>query len=387
MRHSLDSITAIFKQVFATNPTVWADAGGRVNIIGEHTDYHDGFVLPTAIDLRSYAVASGRDDGILRIYAADYDGSVQVALDELRPFQQIDWRSYTCGPFWSWLKAEHPFTGADVVIGSNVPAGGGLSSSASIEVTLLGIAKALSNEILSCLNIAIIARAAENLFCDVPCGIMDQMASSCGQKHKALLIDCRSLETKLVATPNDWVFVVADSGVPRSLATGEYARRRSECDAGMKTITQLYKHVRAARDVSMDMLNTVKGRIPEVSFRRLRHAISENERTLTAADALKTGGIYLTGQLMQQSHESLAKDYEVSCRELDTLVEIASGIKGCVGARLTGAGFGGNTVNLVHKDAANDFCSQLKTKYREATGIKTAVRIVRPSAGLQTGRF
>jgi len=203
MRHSLDSITAKFKQIFATNPTVWADAGGRVNIIGEHTDYHDGFVLPTAIDLRSYAVASGRDDGILRIHAADYDNTVQVALEDLSPFEQIDWRSYTCGPFWSWLKAERPFTGADIVIASNVPAGGGLSSSASIEVALLGIAKALSDDDLSCLNIAIIARAAENLFCYVPCGIMDQMASSCGQKHRALLIDCRSLETKLVTTPNN----------------------------------------------------------------------------------------------------------------------------------------------------------------------------------------
>ena len=387
MRHSLDSITDKFKQVFATNPTVWADAGGRVNIIGEHTDYHDGFVLPTAIDLRSYAVASGREDGILRIYAADYDSTVEVALEGLEPFQQVDWRSYTCGPFWSWIGAGRPFSGADVAIASNVPSGGGLSSSASIEVSMLGIAKTLSCENPSCLDIAIIARAAENHFCHVPCGIMDQMASSCGQKDKALLIDCRSLETRLVATPTNWVLVVADSGVRHSLAAGEYAKRQVECKTGMETIILSYLDVKVVRDVSMDMLNSVKDRISEVSFRRLRHAISENERTTKAADAFEAGDVHLTGQLMRQSHQSLAKDYEVSCQELDTLVQIASGIEGCVGARLTGAGFGGNTVNLVHKDAADNFCSELKAKYHKASGIETIVRIVRPSAGLLTGRF
>ena len=383
----MDRIRESFRNEFSRVPEVWADAGGRVNIIGEHTDYHDGFVLPAAIDLRTCAVAAGRDDGILRIHAVDFGGTVEIALTGLKPFERIDWRSYTCGPFWAWIRSGRPFSGADVAVGGDVPSGGGLSSSASVEVSLVGIAAGLSLSAPPCPDVAAIARTAENLFCRVPCGIMDQMASACGHEGKALLLDCRTLQTTLVDVPAGWVLVVADSGVRHSLAGGEYARRQKECADGMRFVVNSFPTVRAARDVSMEMLESVRQGMSEVSFRRLRHAVSENDRTVRAASALQAGDVAEVGLLMHGSHRSLALDYEVSCAELDRLVEIASRIDGCAGARLTGAGFGGNTVNLVRQDAAVDFCDRLAVEYRGATGIESVVRVVRPASGLLSGRF
>lgn len=383
----MDRVRESFRSQFSRVPEVWADAGGRVNIIGEHTDYHDGFVLPAAIDLRTCAVAAGRDDGVLRIHAIDFNGTVEVALDGLKPFDRIDWRSYTCGPFWAWMRSGMPFSGADVAVGGDVPSGGGLSSSASVEVALVGIAAALSLSDPPCPDVAATARLAENQFCRVPCGIMDQMASACGCEGKALLLDCRTLQTTLVDVPAGWVLVVADSGVRHSLAGGEYAKRQRECAEGMGVVSSTFPAVRAARDVSMEMLESIRERMSEISFRRLRHAVSENDRTVRAAGALQAGDVAAVGVLMEGSHRSLADDYQVSCPELDRLVEIALRIEGCAGSRLTGAGFGGNTVNLVRQDAAFDFCGRLAERYRVATGIESVVRVVRPASGLLSGRF
>lgn len=384
----MDRILDGFARAFERRPDVWADAGGRVNIIGEHTDYHDGFVLPAAIDLRTCAVAAPRDDGLLRIFAADVGEVVEVDVAHFGAFENVDWRSYACGPFWAWRESGFAIGGADVAVGGDVPLGGGLSSSAAMEVSLLGIASMMSGATLECAQLATIARMAENRFCRVPCGIMDQMASACGQAGRALLMDCRTLETTPVEVFPGWVIVVADSGVRHSLAGGEYAKRQKECADGMNVVRNVFgAGVRAARDVTMDMLESVRASMPDVSYRRLRHAVTENDRTLKASKALSSGDAALVGSLMAGSHISLALDYEVSCRELDKLVAIAGRIPGCVGARLTGAGFGGNTVNLVDVAAAPGFCEELKAKYFHETGIESAVRVVRPAAGLQTGRI
>lgn len=382
-----ERIKAAFRQVFNRAPEVVADAGGRVNIIGEHTDYHDGFVLPAAIDLRTCAVAAARDDGVIRIHAVDVGQTVEVRFADVAPFDKVDWRSYVCGPFWAWRQSGYGFAGADIAVGGDVPLGGGLSSSAAIEVSLVGVALSLSGVELPGFEVAKIARKAENGFCHVPCGIMDQMASACGRAGGALLLDCRSLEITPVDIYPGWVIVVADSGVRHSLAGGEYAKRQKECAEGMDAVRKQYQDVVAARDVTMDMLDSVRGNMPPVSYRRLRHAITENIRTVTASAALASGDEKLVGELMAGSHASLALDYEVSCPELDMLVSIAVGIDGCVGARLTGAGFGGNTVNLVREAAAADFCSELTAKYLAASGIESVVRVVRPAGGLNVTRL
>lgn len=384
----MDRIHDAFVREFGREPDVWADAGGRVNIIGEHTDYHDGFVLPAAIDLRTCAVAAPRDDGVLKILAVDVGESIEVPVADFGPFDNVDWRSYTCGPFWAWRESGFAIGGADVAVGGDVPQGGGLSSSAAMEVSLLGVASMLSGARPGCGELAKTARMAENRFCRVPCGIMDQMASACGQAGKAVLLDCRSLEATNVDVFAGWVIVVADSGVRHSLAGGEYAKRQTECADGMAVVRNVFgAGVKAARDVTMDMLESVRPSMPVVSYRRLRHAVTENDRTVRASKALSSGDAALVGSLMAGSHISLALDYEVSCRELDKLVAIAGEIEGCVGARLTGAGFGGNTVNLVHESAAAGFCEELKARYQASTGIDSTVRVVRPAAGLQTGRF
>jgi galactokinase len=382
-----ERIEAEFRRVFNRVPEVVADAGGRVNIIGEHTDYHDGFVLPAAIDLRTCAVAAARDDGIVRIHAVDVGQTIEVCFADVAPFDKVDWRSYVCGPFWAWRQSGYGFAGADIAVGGDVPLGGGLSSSAAIEVSLVGVAMSLSGVELPGFEVAKIARKAENGFCHVPCGIMDQMASACGRAGGALLLDCRSLEITPVDIYPGWVIVVADSGVRHSLAGGEYAKRQKECAEGMDAVRKQYPGVVAARDVTMDMLDSVRGNMPDVSYRRLRHAITENIRTVTASAALASGDEKVVGELMAGSHTSLAKDYEVSCRELDLLVSIAGGIEGCVGSRLTGAGFGGNTVNLVREAVAADFCSELTAKYLAASGIESVVRVVRPAGGLNVTRL
>lgn len=377
-----DEVKQAFFDRFGTWPEVCADAGGRVNLIGEHTDYHDGFVLPAAISLRTLAIGARRDDGILRILGVNVDSEITVSVDELEPFEPVDWRSYVLGPFWVLREEGLPVVGADIMVGGDVPFGGGLSSSAAIEVALVGLGAKLAGIELEPMEVAQLAQHCENHFCGVPCGIMDQVASACGEDGCALLLDCRSLEYVPVPVPQAWKIVVADSGVRHSLAGGEYARRQQECEDGMGVIRSAYPEVEEARDVSMQMLDTHRAQMSAVSYRRLSHVVTENERTIAAKDALSAGSAEAIGRLMAGSHESLAKNYEVSCPELDILVEEAGKIPGCIGSRLTGAGFGGNTVNLVTADHVDAFVERLKAAYLSRTGRKTTVLVVEPSSGL-----
>ncbi len=375
-----------FTDAFGGDAAWAADAGGRVNLIGEHTDYHEGFVFPAAIDLRTRVAGRPRADGVLRIRSLNLSEEVEAVVADLVPPPVADWRAYVLGPFWALREAGIAVPGADIVVHGGVPFGGGLSSSASIEVALVALGAAMAGrsvpEDIDAPEVARLARRAENGFCKVPCGAMDQMASACGKAGHALLLDCRTLAFETVPMPDAWVLVVADSGVRHAVAGPEYANRQKECAQGMAIVRAAFPEVAMARDLTMERLDGLKGRMPEVSYRRLRHVVTEDERCLAAREALSRGDGAALGRLLAGSHESLARDYEVSCAELDILVASAVGIRGCVGARLTGAGFGGNTVNVVEAAEADRFCEVLARAYLDRTGHPTTVRVVRPSAGV-----
>jgi galactokinase len=371
-----------FRRALGRDPIVLADAGGRVNLIGEHTDYHEGFVLPAAISLRTQVAASPREDGVLRILSEQAGAEVLYSVRELQPPTTVGWQAYVLGPFWVLREEGFDVRGADVFIRSDVPFGGGLSSSAAVEVALVGLAAHLAGRSVEAAEAARLARKAENDFCHVPCGAMDQMASACGRDNHAILLDCRTLRAELVPLPPSWAIVVADSGVKHSVAGAEYARRQQECAAGMTALQAQHPNLRSARDLTLDVLEEGRSRMPDVSYRRLRHVVTENARVLAARDALASADTARAGELLGASHASLASDYEVSCPELDVLVEIGSGVSGVIGSRLTGAGWGGNTVNLVQEEAAERACAEIQERYERRTGHQTAVRVVRASRGL-----
>ena len=378
----LSGVVDAFSQRYGRRPVVLSDAGGRVNLIGEHTDYHDGFVLPAAIDLRTYVAAAPREDGRLCIRSEQVGDEVSVAVSDLHPPETVDWTSYVLGPFWALREDGYELPGADVLIRSEVPFGGGLSSSAAVEVALVGIGAFLAGRPIDAEHAALLARKAENQFCHVPCGAMDQVASACGSENHAILLDCRTLQIERVRMPPTWALVVADSGVKHSVAGAEYAKRQQECARGMAALREAYPSLRAARDVTLDQLSSERRRLDEVSFRRLRHVVTENDRVMEAKAVLARGDAERTGQLLAASHESLASDYDVSCPELDLLVSIASGTPGVIGARLTGAGWGGNTVNLVHEEQAESACAAIREQYARKTERQTVARVVKASRGL-----
>lgn len=376
-----------FEQTFGRPPVLQASAGGRVNLIGEHTDYHEGFVFPAAIDLRTTVAAAPRDDGVVRVWSDNVKGLAEARLADLVPPPAPDWSSYVLGPFWALACAGHPVRGADVWLRGEVPLGGGLSSSASIEVALVAAGAALAGVDPSPLDVARVARAAENHFCGVPCGAMDQVASACGRAGHALLLDCRTLGIEEVPFPESWALVVADSGVRHSVAAGEYARRQRECEEGMEVVRRAFPFARTARDLSAEALEEVRTAMPEVSFRRLRHVVTENARTLAARDALRRADAVAMGRLLAGSHESLARDYDVSCPELDALVAAAVATPGVIGARMCGAGFGGNTVNVVEGGRAQEVAAGIAERYAGSTGRTTTTRVVRPAEGVVVTRL
>ncbi|MBP7126009.1 galactokinase [Myxococcota bacterium] len=373
-----------FREAFGADPAFVADAGGRVNLIGEHTDYHEGFVFPAAIDLRTLAAGSPRTDGRIRIRSGNVEELRESLVETLAPPGGFPpWWAYAEGPLWALREEGLPIPGADLWVRGEVPLGGGLSSSASIQVALAALGAALAGRSLPAMEVARLARRSENLYCGVPCGAMDQVASACGVAGHALLLDCRTLSFDAVPFPGDWALVVADSGVRHSVAGSEYARRQQECARGMAVARQAFPDVRTARDLAPDRLEAIRNDLDPTAFRRLRHVVTENDRCLRAGDALRRHDGPALGSLLAGSHESLARDYEVSCPELDLLVEIGSGLPGCIGSRLTGAGFGGNTVHVVQGDAAGAFREELGRRYRDRTGRETAMRIVHPDQGVR----
>jgi len=370
-----------FRQATNHEAEAAAYAPGRVNLIGEHTDYNEGFVLPAAVD-RGVALAARRVPGhTFTLHAVDLGQSCSFSQAPLQRDPNHSWADYFKGVVWALANRGIEVPACEAAITGDIPRGAGLSSSAAYEVATVLLLRAIVGFELSSLEIAKLAREAENGFVGVACGIMDQMASTFGEKGKALLLDCRSLARETVEIPAGLKIVVVGSGVRHSLASSEYNKRRAECEEGVRIIATSLPKVTYLRDVGPEELATFLPALPPVVRKRCRHVVSENARVLQAVTAMRSGDTTRLKTLMAESHFSLRDDYEVSCPELDILVELALPLPTCHGARLTGAGFGGSTVNLVEADAVGTFSETMESGYQQRTGRAAEIYVFEPSAG------
>ena len=376
----LQSAEAQFKQAFGDKPTYAAGAPGRVNLIGEHTDYNDGFVLPIAIDRSTWLFACRRTDRQARIISAELGETATFEVSRsLKPGEPA-WSNYLRGVVAGCLEQGIDPGGFDALIISTVPSGGGLSSSAALEVATATLVEQLTGHSLSAKTKAMLCQKAEHEFAGMPCGLMDQFVAVMAEAESALLIDCRQQTAEPVAMNDPGVSVVIiNSNVKHTLVDGAYAERRRQCEAAARTLG-----VPALRDADREMLESAKAKMNDLTHRRARHVISENERTLSAARALKGGQWTRLGELMAQSHASLRDDFEVSCRELDALVELADAHRSSgdvLGGRMTGGGFGGCTVTLAKSDAAERIARQISEAYEARFGIEPEAFVTRPAGG------
>lgn len=352
-------------------------APGRVNIIGEHTDYNGGLVMPIATDLATYTAAAVREDRTVRAYSAAMGEVVEFRLDGLAPRGGGHWSDYLRGMAWSLQKEGVELRGVDAAIVSDVPTGSGVSSSAALEVSWGLALLAAVNEEMDRQRLALVCQRAENDFVGMKCGIMDQLASLLGREGHAVLLDCATLDHRLVPLSAERLSVVVmDTGKPRALVDSEYNLRREQCQAAAGALG-----LSVIGGATMDQLEAVRGRLDDVTYRRARHVIAENGRVQAVAAALTTDDFTRVGQLLNESHASLAEDYEVSCRELDLISEIARGEEGCYGARLVGAGFGGCAMALVAAEATDDFCRAVKLAYDAVADYTSAIFAVKAAAG------
>ncbi|MTI60371.1 MAG: galactokinase [Firmicutes bacterium] len=358
-------------------------APGRVNLIGEHTDYNDGFVLPMAIDKNLVMLAQLRDDKEVRAYSVDYDSEAVFSLMDLEFDQENIWVNYLQGVVDEIQKLDYYLPGMNLIFTGNVPRGSGLSSSAALEVVTAYAISSLNELNIAPVEMALLCQRAENDFVGVNCGIMDQYISRLGKENNALLIDCRSNEYELVPLAiKDFGVVICNSKVERGLVDSEYNKRREECEKATKFFAErLDRRIKALRDVSTDELVEFSGELAAATLSRARHVISENNRVLTAVSALKNNDLETFGSLMTESHISLRDDYQVSCQELDLLVDLALKQDGVLGARMTGAGFGGCTVNLVARNRVDQFITEVKEGYQEATNIEPEMYVSLPADG------
>jgi galactokinase len=376
-----DTVVAAFKEAAHHDPEAVAFAPGRVNLIGEHTDYNEGFVLPAAVD-RGVAVAGRRVPGdTFTLHAVDLGESCTFPRGAPERDPSHSWADYFKGVVWALSKRGIDFPACEAAITGDIPRGAGLSSSAAYEVATALLLSALGDFELRPLEVAKLAREAENGFVGVACGIMDQMAATFGAQGKALLIDCRSLAHETVEIPAGLKIVVVNSGVHHALASSEYNKRRAECEEGVRILASLRPGIRSLRDIVPDDEARFFELLPPVVRRRCRHVVYENARVLEAVAALRSGDTARLKILMAASHASLRDDYQVSCPELDVLVELALPLPTCHGARLTGAGFGGSTVNLVEAAAVDSFSESVASGYRSRTGRAAEIYVFDPSTG------
>ncbi|HUF08185.1 MAG TPA: galactokinase [Rhodothermales bacterium] len=385
MQHTLTEFTArVFEERFGeSGEQRLAIAPGRVNLIGEHTDYNDGFVLPMAIE-RYVAVAVKRvSGGDVRVWSEHFQETATFTPDALEPGSVTGWAAYPAGMCWAMRQRGHRLTGMEAAVAADIPIGAGVSSSAALEVSF-GLALSETNGLnLDPSEIAEIAHVADNEFVGIPSGIMDQFASAMCRKGHALLIDCRTRASEPVPIPDHVVFVVMDTGRRRGLVDSEYADRVAACRRVAEAVRALRPDVTALRDATYDDLAAVRSRVGETDHRRATHVINENGRTLEACSRLRMGDAAGFGALMVQSHESLRDLYEVSCLELDVAVELALGHEGCLGARMTGGGFGGCAIAMVAAGAAEDFVASVAPKYAERTTFDGTFFPVKPAGGVR----
>ncbi|MCM2679584.1 galactokinase [Echinimonas agarilytica] len=375
----IEKVSQAFQKSFGQAATHIVQAPGRVNLIGEHTDYNDGFVLPCAIDYQAVVAASRRDDNLVRVEAVDYGYKVdEFSLDDDIVFSDHEmWVNYVRGVVKYLQIRGYKFGGADISISGNVPQGAGLSSSAALEVVIGQTFKVLYDLTISQQEIALNGQQAENEFVGCACGIMDQLISAEGEEQHALMIDCRSLETKAVSMPADLSVVIINSNKKRGLVDSEYNTRREQCEAAAAHFGK-----QKLRDVTFEELMAQREALDPVVFRRARHVLTENQRVLEAADALASHDVLKLGELMEQSHVSMRDDFEITAEAIDSLVDIVKvviGDKG--GVRMTGGGFGGCIVALMPHDLVDPVRKAVAEQYEAKTGLKETFYVCKAMNG------
>ncbi|MBA3353058.1 MAG: galactokinase [Blastocatellia bacterium] len=369
MEKELENLAGEFGRSYSSTPRFF-QAPGRVNLIGEHTDYNDGFVMPFAIDRRVLVAASGREDSKITARALDVNDAVSIDLADAPEYRRGSWVDYVEGTARCIAKRFGPIRGADLMFTSTVPSGAGLSSSAAIEIAIGTALLTLSELEIDGKLLAFAAQEAEHEYVGIRSGIMDQFVSVFGKSRNAMLLDCRSLDLEYIPiVSGDTAIAVIDTNVKHNLAATEYNTRRRECEMGVEILAKNLPGIRSLRDVAIEDLDEHGNLLAENIRRRCRHVISENDRTIAAASALRRSDIVEAGRLMFESHRSLRDDYEVSCPELDCLVDVASAVTGVHGARMTGGGFGGCTVNLVDRSSINELRASVVEKYQARFGI------------------
>jgi galactokinase len=378
--HFAGRAARMFEKIYGHGPRWAATAPGRVNLIGEHTDYNDGFVLPMTIGRKTLFLAEPTEDQEITLHSLTMGETARFSLRGGVDRGEPAWSNYVRGVIAGFQRLKTPLTGFHAVIDSDVPLGGGLSSSAALEVSAATLLEAISGQQLDPVEKALLCQQAEHEFAGVPCGIMDQFVSVLGRKDHLLLLDCRSRTTELVPMTDPAVAVlVINTNVRHKHAGGEYAQRRAQCEAAVQALK-----VQALRDLTLEQLKQTDVKLDPVIFRRARHVVTENERTLQAAQALRAGNWSALGKLMYESHRSMRDDYEVSCRELDEVVEIAQGlgVKGGVfGCRMTGGGFGGCAVALVKAGEVDPITRSFADGYERRTRNIATIFATRPAIG------
>ena len=358
-------------------------APGRVNLIGEHTDYNDGFVMPAAIDVSVYVTVWSREDRKLAIRSENFGDQVVFDLNEPNPEPRGHWSDYVVGVAVMLERAGYRLPGAHLQIRGEVPLGSGLSSSAAIEVATACALAANAHAKIDRRELALLCQKAENEFVGAHVGIMDQFVSLFGEAQRALMLDCRSLEFRLLPLPDTVNLVICNTMVKHALASSAYNERRAQCEAGVKQLSKWLPNVTALRDVTLEELEEFGQDLPEVVYRRCRHVITENARVLAAAEALAKRDLHRFGELMRGSHFSLRDDYEVSSTELDLMVELAFMSDGIYGSRMTGGGFGGCTINLVDAEYVDEVTSFIARQYEHITKLKPEIYICEASNGAE----
>jgi galactokinase len=387
--HPKDLAIQTFRKRFSKDPAHLGLAPARVNILGEHVDYNDGFVMPAAIDRATYIAfaPAGSSAGHSTIVAADFSQEAAFTLESIPSKTGADrdplaeWARYPAGVAWALSEAGLTVPPMEAVFASDVPRGAGLSSSASVEMAFAVAWQTLGGWNLPPMQMALLGQKAENKYVGVNCGIMDQFASACGVADRLLLLDCRSLEWQTLPIPENVAIVIADTSVRRKLTSSGYNERRQACEDAVKVLSKDLPGIKALRDVSVADFNRLCGQLPPVVEKRARHVVEEVERSRRAIPLLEQGKIHEFGRIMNECHTSLRDLYEVSVPELNAMAEIAQSVPGCYGARLTGAGFGGCTVNLVDKPAEEKFAAELAARYLSRIGLKPEIYICHASDG------
>jgi galactokinase len=374
------TIVERFQTRFGAEPHVYR-APGRVNLIGEHTDYNDGFAMPAAIEFYCWVAVGVREDRKLSVYSEEFSAAAEADLSSEAPQPSKTWSDYPVGVALQLERAGFKLRGANLLIESEVPMGAGLSSSAAIEVATALALSEQSGWTPGRVQLAQLCQKAENEFVGARVGIMDQFVSLHGQQNHALMLDCRSLSFESLLIPDSVKLVISNTMVKHELASSEYNRRRADCEEAVRRLAKALPGISALRDVNLEQLEQNRNLLTEVIYKRALHIVTENARVLDSAEALHSGDVARFGMRMAESHRSLRDLYEVSCKELDLMVDLAYQQKGVFGARMTGGGFGGATINLVDARYAGEFKEKMAKSYQRETGLVPQIYICKPAEG------